>query len=108
MRGRIAGSLQVPVTKEMAGVLFLSHAQVPALGREKPCIGCGRCLDACPWGLEPTRLYKLLDRGMADAARAEGLQDCSECGCCAFVCPSRIPLAHGLGLGRRGRRIDGS
>jgi electron transport complex protein RnfC len=107
MTGRVAVSLRVPVTKATTGVLLLSQKQARAAAGARPCIGCGRCLDACPWGLEPTRLYKLLDRGMADEARAEGLEDCSVCGCCAFVCPARIPLARGLDLGRRGRPLDG-
>jgi len=70
-----------------------------------PCIRCGACVDACPWGLVPTRLHKLIQRGDAAAAQAEGLSACTECGCCAFVCPSRIPLVDSL---RKGKRMGAS
>jgi len=96
MMGRAVDSPNASLTKTVSGVIALSakEARVP---RERPCIGCGRCIDACPWGLVPTRLYKLAAHGRCDAALAEGLAACSECGCCAFACPSRIPLADGLG-----------
>jgi Na+-translocating ferredoxin:NAD+ oxidoreductase subunit C len=99
MTGRAVASLDAAFTKGITGVIVLSEreARVP---HAHPCIGCGRCIDACPWGLEPTRLFKLLDHGRLSTAIAEGLAECSACGCCAFVCPSRIPLARMLGEGK--------
>jgi electron transport complex protein RnfC len=99
MTGRAVDSPNAYLTKTVSGVIALSakEARIP---RERPCVGCGRCIDACPWGLAPTRLYKLAAHGRYEAALAEGLAACSECGCCAFACPSRIPLAAGLGRGK--------
>lgn len=99
MTGLAVDSPDASLAKTVNGVIALSarEARVP---RERPCIGCGRCIDACPWGLAPTRLYKLAAHGRYRAAFAEGLAECSECGCCAFACPSRIPLADGLGRGK--------
>jgi electron transport complex protein RnfC len=99
MTGRAVDWRNAFLTKTVSGVIALSakEARVP---RERPCVGCGRCIDACPWGLVPTRLYKLAAHGRHDAALAEGLAQCSECGCCAFACPSRIPLSDGLGRGK--------
>jgi electron transport complex protein RnfC len=99
MTGRAVDSPDAPLTKAVSGVIALSarEARVP---RERPCIGCGRCIDACPWGLVPARLYKLVAHDRIAIALEEGLAECSECGCCAFACPSRIPLAHGLGQGK--------
>ena len=92
MTGRLVDSPDVPLTRSVGGVIALSarEARVP---RARPCIGCGSCIDACPWGLEPSRLCKLLEHDRIDQALAEGLADCSLCGCCAFVCPSGIALA---------------
>lgn len=106
MTGRAVDWLQVPFTKGTTGVLVLSQreARVPPA---HACIGCGRCLDACPWGLEPTRLFKLLEHGRVEEALSEGLGECTVCGCCAYVCPSRIPLAKGLDRGQRGRPLRG-
>ena len=62
MRGVASDSLDVPVTKGVGGIVAFSIAEARAL-RELPCIRCGKCAEACPWGLVPTRLYKLVDSG---------------------------------------------
>jgi electron transport complex protein RnfC len=55
MMGMAQKSLDVPVLKGCSGVLCLERgADVPV--REFPCIRCGRCLEACPMFLNPTRL----------------------------------------------------
>ena len=60
------------------------------------CIHCGRCVEACPMGLNPTVYAKAM--GLSDSAdRAERLEIakvnlCIECGCCSFVCPAKRPL----------------
>ena len=60
------------------------------------CIHCGRCVEACPMGLNPTAYAKAM--GLSDSAdRAERLELakvnlCIECGCCSFVCPAKRPL----------------
>jgi electron transport complex protein RnfC len=60
------------------------------------CIHCGRCVSACPMGLNPTLFAKSVN--LDDPAdRAERLEKgkinlCMECGCCSFVCPSARPL----------------
>ena len=89
----------VPVSQETAAIIFLGRREV-ARGRERPCLRCGRCTDSCPWGLVPVRLYELAGAGDDGRAEAEGLRECTECGCCSYVCPSRIPLAAGLRTAR--------
>ena len=101
MTGRMVESPDVPLTKSVGGVIALSAREARG-PRARPCIGCGSCIDVCPWGLEPSRLCKLLEHGRVDQALAEGLADCSLCGCCAFVCPSSIALA-GVLAARPGR-----
>ena len=60
------------------------------------CIHCGRCVEACPMGLNPTVYAKAM--GLSNSAdRAERLELakvnlCIECGCCSFVCPAKRPL----------------
>jgi electron transport complex protein RnfC len=99
MRGVSVSSLDMPVTKETAGlVAFGGRAARPV--KELPCIRCGSCIEACPWGLVPTRLFKMVRMGDTAAAEREGLSRCTECGCCAYACPSRIPLVAILAKGK--------
>lgn len=99
MMGFATADLNAPVTKGTSGVLVLSVREANLAG-ELTCIQCGKCVAACPLGLNPTTLYKLVDHGLYEEAKAESLFDCKECGCCAFVCPSHIPLVQGMRLGK--------
>ena len=105
MRGVCVSSLDYPVTKGVAGVMAFTRAEARG-GSQLPCIRCGACIEACAWGLVPTRLNKLIEQGSVAAAIAEGLSSCTECGCCAFACPSRIPLVDGLRKGKKLGAID--
>jgi electron transport complex protein RnfC len=99
MMGSWQSDLQAPVTRELAGLIALTRAETRQAA-ETPCIGCGRCLSACPWRLAPVEIYKALEHGRFAEAEAAGLAECTGCGCCAYVCPARIPLAAGM---RRGK-----
>ena len=86
---------EVPVTQEVSALLLLARRDL-GRGRQRPCLRCGRCLDACPWGLVPVRLHELAGSGALAQASAECLEACTGCGCCSYRCPSRIPVAAGL------------
>lgn len=108
MRGVSIASLDVPVTKGTAGVTAFAGSEARTR-KEWPCIHCGVCVEVCPWDLVPTRLHKLIRQGEIEQAMGEGLGRCTECGCCAFACPSHIPLVDILRTGKRarGRAVDG-
>jgi len=90
MMGQAVASLDVPISKGIAGVIGLAEAAAP---RSYPCIHCGRCLEACPLGLNPAELGELARAGdYARMAEDFHLADCFECGACSFVCPSHLPL----------------
>jgi Na+-translocating ferredoxin:NAD+ oxidoreductase subunit C len=98
MTGRAQADLHVPVTKGVDGVIALSRKDTRVL--RVPCIRCGGCVDACPWGLWPVTLFRLIERGDLDRAVREGLMECTECGSCAYACPSRVPLVELLHRGK--------
>ncbi len=91
---------EIPVIKGTSGVLALTKKEIRD-SKTTPCIQCGKCISACPMGLSPTKLYKLIDHLHYVEALDEGLIDCKECGCCGYICPSRIPLIQAMRLGKQ-------
>jgi electron transport complex protein RnfC len=60
------------------------------LGKESPCIRCGKCIDACPMGLNPSMLSILGERDHYEEAKTDyNLLDCIECGSCVYGCPAK-------------------
>lgn len=94
MMGPPVSSLDVPVTKGITGIVVLTEDQVST--REYPifpCIRCSRCVEACPVHLNPSELGLLGRKGRYEEMVDDfHLMDCFECGSCAYVCPSNIPL----------------
>ena len=84
-----------PVLKNTNAIIALNRADSVA-PKHYPCVHCGRCVEACPMGLNPTAYAKAMN--VSDGAdRSQRLIDakinlCIECGCCSYVCPSRRPL----------------
>jgi len=99
MMGMAQKSLEVPTIKGASGILCLDRRSAVPL-REYACIRCGRCLEACPMRLNPTRLAHLARAEWVDELEAHQLMNCFECASCSFVCPSRIPLVQWLRMGK--------
>jgi len=101
MMGSAVSSLDVPVMKTTAGILFLTKDEIDD-EPYGPCINCGFCLDACPMGLDPRSISIYVESGRgAEAAKFHFEDDCFECGSCAFVCPARRPLTQFLKIARQ-------
>ena len=94
MMGAPLASLEVPVLKGTSGLLAFTETEA-RLPVEYTCIRCGRCLDACPQFLNPSRLGRLSRAGRYDEMMEDHhIMDCVECGSCSFACPSGIPIVH--------------
>jgi electron transport complex protein RnfC len=92
---------QIPVIKGTSGILALEKKKEKKFDIKTPCISCGKCVAVCPMGLQPTRLFRLIEHREYAQAMKLNLMDCKECGCCAYSCPSELPLVHGMKLGKR-------
>ena len=100
MMGMAQAELMVPVIKGTSGILALTGKEsgVYDMG---PCIRCGRCLDVCPMGLNPSLLGQLIEKGMYEEAREQGVLDCFECGSCSYACPSGRSMVQLAKLAKR-------
>jgi electron transport complex protein RnfC len=104
MMGVAQFDLSAPVVKACSGILALTRREVGPIAEPSHCVRCGRCADACPINLVPSRLSKLSELGRTEEAREQGVEICMECGTCAFACPSHLPLVQWLRLGKQQAR----
>ena len=106
MMGVAACSSDEPISKTTNAIIVLNVKD--ATEREATaCIHCGRCVEACPIGLNPTAFSKALGYGTEEKmARLEeySVNLCMECGCCSFVCPASRPLVQNNRLGKAALR----
>ena len=99
MMGRAMSNIDMPSNKRVSGLLFLPEAESM---REEitNCVRCGKCVGACPMGLEPWLLSKQAWHSMWDEMEDHNIMDCIECGCCQFTCPSHLPLLDYVRMGK--------
>ena len=64
------------------------------------CIRCGRCIAACPMGLEPVEILENFAEKDFDALKARCVDLCVACGSCPFACPAKRPVAQNMGLAK--------
>jgi len=91
MMGRAMNNLDMPAHKRTSGLLFMKEEESQRPEPEN-CIRCGKCVQACPMGLEPYLLSKLSAFDKVDEMEKHDIMDCIDCGCCVFTCPSHRPL----------------
>lgn len=95
MMGFSMFSLDIPTTKTSSSLLCFAKDQV-SMVEPSACINCGRCVEACPEQLIPSRLAKFANNGASDMFEKWYGLECVECGSCTFVCPAKRQLAQSI------------
>ncbi|MBT9159471.1 MAG: electron transport complex subunit RsxC [Dehalococcoidia bacterium] len=99
MTGVGVDDLDLPLTKTVTALLALTPAEYFD-GEAGPCIRCARCVNTCPMRLTPSMIVAYIERGDVAMAEQTYIEDCMECGVCAFVCPARRPLVQQIKEGK--------
>lgn len=99
MMGLAQPSADIPVIKGTSGILALTDQDVH-LAESSPCIRCAKCVDACPVLLLPTAIAQAAEHELFKRAEKLHAVDCFECGCCSYVCPSKIPLTQWIRIAK--------
>ena len=95
MMGMALHDLNIPVTKGTSAILMFKKDEVSAC-KPSNCINCGRCVNACPSRIIPSRLAKAADKNNEDEfLRLNGLE-CIECGSCSYICPAKRQLTQSI------------
>jgi electron transport complex protein RnfC len=97
VNGKILGmsidKLDIPVTKYVKSLRFLSKPEIPDQKTEE-CVRCGHCRSVCPVRLEPDVLFAHaagIKPAHSDAALSSAL--CTDCMLCNAGCPARLPIS---------------
>lgn len=95
MMGKAVNFLKTPINKGSGGLLVLKKYQ----NKNYNCIKCVECVTACPQKLVPFEFANHQN----DKVQLQDfhLQDCIECGACAYICPSDVPLMESIMNGKK-------
>ena len=100
MMGVAQYDISAPIMKATSGILVLTKEEIND-HEETPCLKCGKCIEACPIGLIPTKLARYSQLEKLEEAEELDITVCMECGTCAFTCPANIPLVQWIRLGKQ-------
>ena len=99
MMGKAIRNPEATTQKATSSLLVLTEAET----RRRPegaCIRCAKCAEACPMGLQPFLLNRLIRMNRTEELEREKIYDCIECGCCLYTCPANIPLLDYIRVGK--------
>ncbi len=90
MKGTLSEGSNALVCEGTHTVTFMETHELNV--RVGACIGCGKCDRACPEKLLPSVFISEHEKDFNYAIDASGMDYCTNCGACSYVCPASIPI----------------
>jgi len=100
MMGFETTNLNVPIIKGTNGIIAI---ETPTSSPTQ-CIRCGRCVDVCPMELFPLNFPQYAGKSKWERMRDDAVMDCIECGCCDYICSSKISIIEAIKQGKEALR----
>lgn len=100
MMGPALADIEAPICKNNNAVLAFKSSGISDK-KEWDCIRCGRCVQACPLSLEPTKIKSYVKQRNTEKLKEFNVMNCMECGSCAYHCPAALPLVQYMKLGKQ-------
>ena len=97
----VAETYEVLVRATTRAILAIQES---AADKKLQCVGCGRCSEVCPIGLNPMYLYRSIAMSLHDRAKALDYRMCIGCMCCSYVCPAKLDIAGRIAWYRKSRK----
>ena len=88
-----------PVLKQNNAILAFNEKEA-STAKGGSCIRCGKCVDACPMGLVPTKIALAAKKNQVDVLKEYNTMACMECGCCTVTCPAQRYIVQSIRLGK--------
>ncbi len=92
-----------PIMKASKAVVVLAASDC-VMQEPGNCLRCGRCVQNCPMGLEPTAMVEAYNKGDISKLNQLNVMTCMDCGCCTFTCPAYRPLAETIRMAKAAAR----
>lgn len=99
MMGAAVASDEMPIMKQNNGIIAFNKEEAQSM-EPSVCIRCGRCVNACPMNLMPTKLDEASRYKDVEELKKFNVMTCMECGCCSYVCPANRKLVQSIRVGK--------